>query len=288
MTLATVCRIIGEAVAVQLAVLNCQARRAKARTQVSQCLSVHVVACVLVMPVGQVGAVEAANSVDASSYILIPMATQGEREIDWHSGIGSSGSATPHEVDSALAFGMGVTDRWFTEVALRYRRVAGSGTALDAVEWENIVPLAEPNEWPIDLGVALEIELPRDTQEGISVRTGPLLQKEIHNFQINFNILVGRYFQSTQFSATQLEYQGQLKYRYSQPFELGLQAFGSVASPSQTWTAYGQQVHRFGPAVFGRFVLPRERSISYNAAALFGTTAHSPDRTVRFQLEYEF
>jgi hypothetical protein len=218
----------------------------------------------------------------------MPTVVRGEREIDWHSGIGSSGLAVANEVDSVLGLGMGVTDRWLTELEVRYRRVAGSGTALDAAEWENIVTMAEPNEWPIDLGVALEIELPHDAREGILFRTGLLLQKEVHKFQFNFNVLAGRYFESAQISAAQLEYQGQVKYRYSQPFEWGLQAFGSVASPNQIWTGYEQQVHRFGPTILGRFVLPGERSISYNAAALFGTTSHSPDRTVRLQLEYEF
>jgi len=270
------------------AVLNCGTRRVKVQAQICPRLVVRLVACFLMMPAGQASGAGNASSVDASTYVLIPLVTRGEREIDWHSGIGSSGSLTAHEVDSALGLGMGVTDHWFTEVALRYRRMAGSGTALDAAECENILTFAEPNEWPIDLGIAMEIEVPRDPREGKSVRTGPLLQKELHNFQVNFNVLVGRNFQSTQYSATQLEYQGQVKYRYSQPFELGMQAFGSIASPNQTWAAYEQQAHRFGPTVFGRFVLPRERSISYNAAALFGTTAHSPNRTVRFQLEYEF
>jgi hypothetical protein len=40
--------------------------------------------------------------------------------------------------------------------------------------------------------------------------------------------------------------------------------------------------------VLGRLVMPKERSLSYNFAFLFGTTAHSPDATLRFQAEYEF
>jgi len=43
-----------------------------------------------------------------------------------------------------------------------------------------------------------------------------------------------------------------------------------------------------GPVVLGRLVLPREHSLSYNVAFLLGTTAHSPDTTLRFQFEYEF
>jgi hypothetical protein len=57
---------------------------------------------------------------------------------------------------------------------------------------------------------------------------------------------------------------------------------------SATWAPYSDQVHRIGPVALGKFKFGRERSLAYNAAFLFGTTARSPDRTLRFQIEYEF
>ena len=107
-------------------------------------------------------------------------------------------------------------------------------------------------------------------------------------FEVNFNPLILRFFQGSESPATQLSYQSQIKYRYSQPLEVGIQAFGRLSASGQTWTPYSEQVHRVGPVVLGRLVLPRERSLSYNIAFLMGTTAHSPDRTLRFQFEYEF
>ncbi len=229
-----------------------------------------------------------ARAADASLYLLVPTVTQGEREIDFHSGVGSAGRSTHREEDAGVGFGAGVTDYWFTELAVQYRRVGNSGTAMDAFEWENIFQLAEPGQWPLDVGIAVEVEKPRNPAEGFSVRAGPLLQKEFGRFQGNANLLFSRHYQGTEFHATQERYEVQLKYRYAQAFEYGLQAFGSLGSPRQSWTGYERQLHRLGPVILGKLPLAGERSLSYNAAFLAGTTAHSPDRTVRLQLEYEF
>jgi len=249
-----------------------------------------LVALVLVLVLGT----ENALAVSADEYLFIPTVTQGEREIDWHFGTGSSGEKTHAESNTGLAFGVGVTQHWFTELDIEYRKQSPVGTRLDAFEWENIFQIGEPGQWPVDIGMVFNIEKPYAKSwsslktEGWSTRFGPLLQKDIGKVQVNFNPLITRFFQGSEFSATQLGYQSQIKYRYSQPLEMGIQVFGRLSSSGQTWTTYSEQVHRVGPVVLGRLVLPGERSLSYNIAFLMGTTAHSPDRTLRFQFEYEF
>ena len=231
---------------------------------------------------------QSTQAADASVYFLMPKVSQGEREIDWHAGVGSAGATTPHEQDMGLGLGYGVSSHWYTELAVQYRRKSLAGTALDAVEWENILVFAEPNEWPVDLGLVIDLEQPRDTAEGTAVRVGALLQKEWGRFQGNANLLLGRHFQSSEFLATQIHYQAQFKYRYSRPLEFGVQAFGNLGSSAHAVAAYADQIHRLGPVLLGRTPLPGERSLSYNAALLFGISAHSPDRTLRVQIEYEF
>jgi hypothetical protein len=125
-------------------------------------------------------------------------------------------------------------------------------------------------------------------KEGSSIQFGPLLQKDIGKVEMNFNILVRQYFQSTAGSSSQFSYQGQLKYRYGSPLEVGIQAFGRLSAGTQAWAPYQQQVLRVGPVVLGRLNLPRERSLAYNVGFLMGTTQHSPDQTLRLQVEYEF
>jgi hypothetical protein len=229
-----------------------------------------------------------ARAVDSSIYLLLPNVVKGEREFDWHAGIGSRGRTLAGENDAALGFGYGATDTWFTELAVRYRRVEGAPVTLDSLEWENIYVLAEPGEWPLDVGIVAEAEVPHASSEGASLRVGPLLQREIGRFQANINILASRYFRTAVYDATQFEYQAQFKLRYREPLEFGVQAFGDFSSNTRSFAPVPEQMHRWGPAVLGRFVLPGERSLNYNAALLFGTTAGSPDRTFRIQVEYEF
>ena len=225
---------------------------------------------------------------DPSEYLLLPTVNKGERELDWHSGIGSSGPTTRSETDSVLGFGWGVTNHWFTELAVRYRQNAGSGIGIGGIEWENIFQIREVGELPVDIGMALKVEQAHDVQNSLSVLAGPLIQKDFGNLQANFNVLMGRPLDNKGLHTTEIEYQSQLKYRYKEPFEFGVQAFGRLGSNTQSWVAYPDQIHGIGPVVLGQFKFPRERSLSYNAGFLFGATAHSSDRTLRFQIEYEF
>jgi hypothetical protein len=237
---------------------------------------------------------ERALAVNAGDYLFTPTVTQGEREIDLYGGTGSSGDKTRAESNVGLGFGYGVMQHWFTELAIEYRWQSPVGTGLDAFEWENILQIGEPGQWPVDIGMVFNVEKPYEASrnspqtEGTSIRFGPLLQKDLGKVEVNFNLLITHFFQSSAFSSTQFGYQSQIKYRYSPPLEVGVQAFGRFSSGAQTWGPYPQQVLRVGPVVLGRLRLPQERSISYNVGFLMGTTQHSPDQTLRVQIEYEF
>jgi hypothetical protein len=237
---------------------------------------------------------EHALAVNAGDYLFTPTVTQGEREIDLYGGTGSSGEKTRAESNAALGFGYGVTQHWFTELDVEYRWQSPVGTGLDAFEWENIIQIGEPVQWPVDVGMVFNVEKPYEASrnsphtEGTSIRFGPLLQKDIGKVELNFNLLMTHFIESSAFSSTQFGYQSQIKYRYSPPLEVGIQAFGRFSSGGQAWAPYPNQVLRVGPVVLGRLRLPQERSISYNVGFLMGTTQHSPDQTLRVQIEYEF
>jgi hypothetical protein len=227
-------------------------------------------------------------AVDASDYLLLPTVVEGEREIDWRTGIASAGAATNAQADYALGVGYGVTAHWFTELAVHYGERQGSTLQFRDIAWENILQLAEPGEWPLDVGISFEVERSQRSQDQLDVTGGALLQKEVGLLQANLNILFTHVIEGPEPATTRVQFQGQLKYRYREPIEFGVQAFSYVSSYRTTWAPYAAQVHRLGPVVLGKFKFGRERSLSYNAAFLFGTTDRSPDRTLRFQIEYEF
>ncbi|HEX7156498.1 MAG TPA: hypothetical protein VF229_04735, partial [Burkholderiaceae bacterium] len=169
----------------------------------------------------------------------------------------------------------------------KYAREGVSGTRFDAVEWENLLQLSEPGEWPVDTGILVEIEKPHDTAEGWGVAAGPLLQRDVGPVQLNLNLLLTRRYRTQHDGPMKLRYQAQAKVRYSEPFEFGIQAFGSLG-PWDRWTSPADQTNRIGPAVFGRLPLAGGRSLGYNLGLLLGTTDGSPDRTLRLQIEYEY
>lgn len=229
-----------------------------------------------------------AGAADNDVYLLSPTVVEGERQIDSHSGLGTSGPAVARESDSTLAVGMALSEHWFSEIGLRYARIGGGGTSWNGVAWENVLQLAEPGEWPVDVGLTVEVETSRRAADGTTLLVGPLLQKEFFDLQANFNLLFSRVLGSGTISSTQIEYQAQLKYRYRQPLEFGVQAFGRISSATDSWAAMSEQQHLVGPVVLGQVLLPRERALAYNAAYLIGTTAHSADRVLRLQVEYDF
>jgi len=86
---------------------------------------------------------------------------------------------------------------------------------------------------------------------------------------------------------TVMQYQMQLKYRQSSAFEWGAQALGSVGT-WDNWDNSSNQIHQFGPAIFGKVRLAPKQAITWNAALLRGITNTSPFATLRLQTEYEF
>jgi hypothetical protein len=221
-----------------------------------------------------------------SDYIYTPAVTYGEREIDFKAG-GASKKDTPYEAAASIGFGYGVKQSWFTEFYLKYKRELNENTKFDAYEWENKFQLTEPGQYPVDVGFLLEIERPQDHDEGWEVKWGPLFQTELGRIQLNANLLFQRNYQSVTPNNLQLFYQWQVKYRWTPQLEYGLQGFGELGD-YDNWASSDEQVHKLGPAIFGKLPLGGGKAIRYNAAWLLGASKAAPDNTIRLQVEYEF
>jgi hypothetical protein len=224
-------------------------------------------------------------SAEPSDYIYLPQVEVGEREVDF-----KFGSAQRSGIDStqaaSIGFGYGASETWFTEIYLKYARDA-TATRYDAIEWENKFQLTETGKFPIDLGMVVEFEVPRDRADGYELKLGMLGQTDFGKLQMNGNLLLQRQYRNSASAQTQLGYQWQAKYRWRAEFEYGFQGFGEFSQWNQ-WGVYEKQTHRMGPAVFGKLALGGRQSIKYNAAWLVGVSQAAPDHTLRLQTEYEF
>lgn len=223
-----------------------------------------------------------------ADYVNTPAVEQGEREIDI-----KYGTATPVAGSSAQAssvgYGYGVTESWFTELYLKQERNGTQNSSL--AEWENKFQLTETGKYPVDIGMVVELEAPLTSHVPWELAIGPLLQKEFGKLQLNGNLLFVRSFGALDESGvpytTNLAYQWQVKYRWQPALEYGLQGIGEVGKWNN-WDRQAEQIHRVGPAIFGKLPLGNRQAIRYNAGWLFGTNPAAPHQTVRAQVEYEF
>lgn len=222
-----------------------------------------------------------------ADYVYVPTVEYGEREIDFKAGTAKLRDGDRESAQS-IGLGLGVTQRWFTEFYAKWHQTPDEGKGFDAWEWENKFQLTERGQYPVDVGLIVELERPKNRAEGYELRWGPLFQTDITNkVQANFNVLFEKHYRAEEPSPALLQYQWQLKYRYKPEFEFGAQGFGEVG-PWDHWAPSSEQAHIAGPAVFGKFHLGPKQVINYNAAVLFGLNHDAPRHTLRLQAEYEF
>lgn len=224
-----------------------------------------------------------------ADYVYTPTVEYGEKEIDFKFGTALQPDDTRAST-SSLGFGYGATEHWFTEIYLKREREDGGG--LTIAEWENKFQLTETGKYPADLGLITEIEAPLSNHHmPYEFKFGPLLQTEFGKLQLNGNILFERKFGPRETEDihynTEIGYQWQAKYRWLQAFEFGVQGIGEMGRWNN-WDKSALQIHRIGPAIFGKVGLGAKQAIRYNAAMLFGASDAAPDHTFRMQIEYEY
>ena len=140
----------------------------------------------------------------------------------------------------------------------------------------------------MDVGLVVEVERPNDQSEGWEVNFGPLFQAEFTpRLAANLNLLFTRNYRSTTPSPMSMNYQWQLRYRWTPQLEWGAQGFGSLG-PWRDWIAADQQEHKAGPAAFGKLRLGAHHAMNYNAAWLLASNRNTPRNTARLQIEYEY
>ncbi|MFZ5502489.1 MAG: hypothetical protein ACOY3V_02990 [Pseudomonadota bacterium] len=220
-----------------------------------------------------------------ADYVYTPKVEFGEHEIDFN--YGSSRLPNGNESEAtAIGYGYGVTENWFTEVGFKHKRNAGQDVS--QAEWENKFQLTQPGEYPVDFGAMTELEMPLTGNQPWGAKVGALFQKSFGKVQLNGNLLIKRDFGlSGKRFDTKLVYQWQAKYRLQPKFEMGVQAFGDMGKWND-WSQQSNKDHFFGPAVFGKLDLGNRRAIKYNAAWLFAASRNAPGNTLRMQLEYEY
>lgn len=224
---------------------------------------------------------------EPNDYVLVPNVVYGERELELLLG-SAAGPPGPRDSVASLALGLSPAAFWATELYANYDREGGAGARFDGVEWENRFQLTEPGEYVVDWGAAVELHKYRLAREGWDASFVGMMQGEATGrIEWNFNPVIDVTWSGVQPSATQLQYQLQVKYRYQPVFEFGAQGFGNFG-PWYHWLPLDRQSHELGPAIFGKTSLGPRQVLVYNAGWLLGLDPKAPHSTLRAQLELEF
>ncbi len=223
-----------------------------------------------------------------ADYVYTPTVEHGEKEVDFKYGSARQQDGALSQAASA-GFGYSMTETWFTEIYLKQER--NGDQVFNLAELENKFQLTETGKYPVDVGLITELEAPLSGNAPWELKLGPLFQTEFGKLQLNTNFLFERDFgkadESGEPYSTDFSYQWQIKYRWRQAFEYGLQGMGELGKWND-WNKQSDQIHQAGPAIFGKIALGNRQAIKYNAAWLFGTSQAAPNNTFRMQVEYEY
>lgn len=217
----------------------------------------------------------------AASKIYLPKVEYRELEFELRGGWENYGTHRGDRQQYVFDVGYGVTQRWFTEVAMFYSSAPGSAGRIDEIKSENIFLLTEPGEHWVDVGLLAEFV--HNRVEGFNeVEFGPLFQKQVGSEQFNLNLEFARHLTSG--AKMEMGYGWQWKHRGNPQAEFGLQGFGDLGAVDALGKTHD---FKLGPALFGSTRLRSGHKLKYDGAVLFGATRGAPDTTLRFQLEYE-
>jgi len=221
-------------------------------------------------------------------YVILPSAEYGEREVDLKYGTELFKDESVRNSAGSIGYGHGVTQWLFLEGYLKYHKEGPGKTKYDAVELESRFVLTEHNQYPVDVGLVAEIEIPKEHhEEGYELKFGPLFQMDTGPIRWNANLLFERHYHGEEPSQMEMGYQLQSRCDFSRDFGVGVQAFGDLGKWNH-WAPRSEQEHVVGPAIFGRVKFEGRNQVKYNAAYLFKASDAAPNNRFRVQVEYEF
>lgn len=174
-----------------------------------------------------------------------------------------------------LAYGRSLNDRWFAEVYLIGEKSDDQNFDIEAYELEAKWQLTEQGEFWADWGMLFELE--KEANEDVwEFGTAVLLEKEWGKWSGTANFWVLNEWGSDTKNELNARVNLQARYRYSRAFEPAIEFYS------------GEDTRGLGPAFLGQARLGNKQLLSWEFGVIFGLDSKSPNRTLRFLLEFEF
>lgn len=172
-----------------------------------------------------------------------------------------------------LGIGRSFTERLFLEGYLIGEDRPGSGFQLEAYELEARLQLTEQGEYWADWGALFELERERESGEW-EAASALLFEKESGRWSTTVNLGLEYASEAEEFESALA---AQLRYRRSPRFEPAVELYA------------GEETLGIGPVIAGAEALgPGGRQIYWELGVIAGLDDDTPDRSLRFLVEYEF
>lgn len=222
---------------------------------------------------------------DTGYYLVTTYPNEGQRSVDFKYWNAKPTGKTPRS-SPELGLAWNVNSRWYTELTAQWFQISPGSNHLSAIEWQNDFMLTQ-GELPVDVAFHTIVERATDGSGEIGVEYGPVLQTEFGRTQLNFNVFLQRHLRVAPAEPATIAYQWQVKYRWIEKLQLGVQGFGEMGQWND-WLPREKQSHRAGPVVAGNWHLAGGHEWKYEAAYLIGKNSARNAKSVAMRIQYVF
>lgn len=188
-------------------------------------------------------------------------------------------------VRNSMEVTYGVTDK--TEVAgyLDYSRARGNDNWDFKGSRAHVrTRFAEKGEWPVDLGLYAEAELPHQDENDLEFELRGIVEKDVGKWTFDINPIFERTLKGIEKEeGTELHYAASAIYRLNERWHPRLDFFGDFG-PLHNFEGRDEQTHLVSPAVDCLF----GHGLSASFGVAYGQTQASEQQIVRARVEWEF
>lgn len=199
-----------------------------------------------------------------------------EQEIEYRLIVQANQPGEPDDVAlHQLSYGRSFGDKWFSEIYLIGEKSDVQSFEIEAYEIETKWQLTEQGEFWADLGLLFELEK-ADGESIWELSTALLVEKELGKWSGTTNLFITQEFGRDIDEELEATFGSQIRYRYSRYLEPAIEFYS------------GEDVNALGPVLQGNLIVGTRRTLHWESGIIFSLDGYSPNRTLRFLLEYEF
>lgn len=217
-----------------------------------------------------------------------PYVEKGEWELEARGNIDFDKRAEKDDLQKQkYALGVGVTDRWSTEVYGEVEKERNDDNEdlnfrFTEVEWENKFQLTERGKYPVDVGLLVEYAISAEDKHADNLEWKILLDKSVGKIENMANINFEHQIGGGHTNETGAGIAWSSRYLLNSRFEPGFEYYADFGGLNEGRN-FDEQDHRAGPAFYGEII----EGIKYDIGYLFGTSDTAPEGTLKWNIEFE-